>query len=278
MRYPYERFLRFLVSRKVDVNSALKRLGLPAVGGLWVADCRTSFREGAPPAVIAYLDGQDVPVPDEMVPWARREGFAELWQARGGADADLDAAIQLFSSVRSRSRMALLLAAKADDAGLLAAAPGFVGSNISQRTLDLYRRLFWDGQLLSRSHWDRLLDALETKEERHHVALGLEAPTLAKLELLLQGKVGLEPDEVLRRVMATSLEQYENALRQPLPGLDAIKWGEMAKNAAVALAQHAPKKTTETNAPSDFSGLFTVQVTKSRHVTLADLQGEDDGD
>lgn len=276
MRYPYERFLRFLVSRKADVNAALRRIGLPTVGGLWTANCRQSFRDSAPGPIVSYLDTDGAEVPGEMAGWARQQGFGELWEAQSGSTpADLDLAIQLFSGARSRCRLALFLFARATPAEVCGLVAEQLNHELTPTALALYRRLFWDPDLVSRSHWDKFLEAVETKEERHYVALGLSQPSLEKIRMVLGGKLQIEPDDVLRRLMESSLEQYESALRQPIPGMDAIKWGEMAKSAAVALSQQAPKKAVENEAPTDFSGLFTVQVTKTRHVTLAELQGQD---
>jgi hypothetical protein len=64
-------------------------------------------------------------------------------------------------------------------------------------------------------------------------------------------------------------------MKQPIPSAhEVFKWGEMAKSAAVALAAHVPKKVVETSIPNDFNGLFAVQISKSNHISLADLQGQ----
>lgn len=278
MRYPYERFLRFLVSRKVDPNRVLARVGLPAVGGLWASGCRTTFRKSAPYPIVRYLDSEDAELAakDGVLDWASSEGFRELWDAQpefGNRMApDLDVAIRIFSSSRARIRMGLFLFSKATPSEVAESTKEHFDMPIDPTTVELYRRIFWDGSAMSRGSWDLLFESME-KEERHYLALGLENPTLDGVKCVLGMKYSLEPDAVLRRLMVTSIEQFDNLIKQPIPGSDAIKWGEMAKSAAVALAQHVPKKVVETGIPADFGNLFTVQISKSNHVSLSDLQG-----
>jgi len=284
VRYPYERFLRFLVSRKVDVNQALKRYGLPPVGGLWESGCRTSIKATAPYALTRHLDSTDqvLLTVEGVLDWAEQEGFRLLWEVQPefGREmpAALDVAIRIFANQRARLRMALFLFSKATAAELVDVAAAHFDMEITQEVVDLYRRVFWDAGALTRPAWDRLIDSMETKEDRHYLALGLDNPTLEGVQCLLGIKYSLEPDVVLRRLMNTAIEQYDNAMKQPIPSAsDAFKWGEMAKQAAVALAAHTPKKPVETGIPKDFNGLFTVQISKSNHISLADLQGQAGG-
>lgn len=280
MRYPYERFLRFLVSRKVDVNRALERYGLPSVGGLWTASCRTSFRESAPYAIVRHIDSKDTELVtrDGVLEWAESEGFRLLWEVQpefGKAlPTELDISLRIFSNQQARLRMGLFLFSKATPSELVEATREHFDMEIDQTTIDLYRRVFWDAQAMSRGSWERLIENMETKDERHYLALGFENPTLDGVKCILGMKYSFEPDAVLRRLMNTAMEQYDLAMKQPIPSsADVFRWGEMAKTAAVALAAHIPKKVVETSIPNDFNGLFTVQISKSNHISLSDLQG-----
>lgn len=279
MRHPYERFLRFLVSRKVDVNSALIRLGLPAVGGLWAAGCRTSFRETAPFAILRHIDSDDIELVtrDGVLEWAEKEGFRPLWEATPAfgeqKSPDLEVAFRIFSSPRARIRMGLFLFSKATPSEIAEAVREHFDMEVEPSTVELYRSVFWDGASMTRSSWEQLLAGMD-REERHYLAMGLESPTMDGVRCVLGMKYALEPDAVLRRLMVTSIEQYDLAIKQPIPSSDALRWGEMAKSAAVALAQHIPKKAAESGIPTDFGGLFTVQISKSNHISLTDLQGQ----
>ena len=218
MRYPYERFLRFLVSRKVDVNQALSRYGLPPVGGLWTASCRTSFRSTAPYAMVRHLDSDDTELVtrEGVLDWADQEGFRLLWEVQpefGRAQPrELDLAIRIFSSQRARLRMGLFLFSKATPTELVDVALAHFDMEIDQNVIDLYRRVFWDTAAMSRSSWEQLIENLETKEERHYLALGLENPTLEGVQCILGMKYELEPGAVLRRLMTTAIEQYDLAM------------------------------------------------------------------
>ena len=279
MRYPYERFLRFLVSRKVDVNSALSRLGLPAVGGLWASGCRTSFRGTAPYALLRHLDSEDVDLVtrEGVLEWAESEGIRQLWEATPEfgekKSVDLETAFRMFASSWSRLRMGMFLFSKATPSEISNVIREHFNMDAAPSTIELYRRIFWDTSTMTRGSWDELLPNMD-REERHYLARGLDNPTLDGVKCVLGMKYALEPDAVLRRLMVTSIEQYDLAIAQPIPSSDALRWGEMAKSAAVALAQHVPKKVVETGIPADFGGLFAVQISKSNHISLADLQGQ----
>jgi hypothetical protein len=279
VRYPYERFLRFLVSRKVEVNQALSRFGLPPVGGLWTASCRTTFRESAPYSIVRHLDSSDTTLltTDGVLDWAETEGFRALWDAQpefaGSMSRELDVALRIFASPRARIRMGLFLFSKATPSEIVDVTREHFDMEIGPSIVELYRRVFWDAQSMTRRSWEILFESME-KEERHYLALGLDNPTLDGVKCILGMKYSLEPDAVLRRLMVTSIEQYDTLMKQPIPSPDALRWAEMAKSAAVALAAHVPKKSAEPGLPTDFGGLFTVQISKSNHVSLADLQGQ----
>jgi hypothetical protein len=278
VRYPYERFLRYLVSRKVDPNHVLARIGLPSVGGLWASSCRSSFRKTAPHSLVRHIDSDDLELVtrDGVLEWAETEGFRELWETQPEFGEKffpaLDIAIRIFSGSRARIRMGLFLFSKATPSEIADAAKEHFDMPVDPAAVELYRKIFWDGSTMTRASWDALLETME-KEERHYLALGLENPTLDGVKCVLGMKYAMEPGAVLHRLMVTSIEQYDNLIKQPIPSSDAIRWGEMAKAAAVALAQHIPKKQESTGIPTDFGNLFTVQISKSNHVSLADLQG-----
>jgi hypothetical protein len=170
--------------------------------------------------------------------------------------------------------MGLFLFSKATPTEIADAAREHFDMEVDPGVVELYRKVFWDTAGMTRGSWERLLDSMESKEERHYLALGLENPTLDGVKCVLGVKYAMEPDAVLRRLMVTSIEQYDSLMKQPIPSSDALRWGEMAKAAAVALAAHVPKKVAETGIPADFGGLFTVQISKSNHISLADLQGQ----
>lgn len=281
MRYPYERFLRFLVSRKLDVNRVLSQVGLPPVGGMWLPTCRTTLRASAPYGLVRYLDSADANLlaRDGLLAWAEGEGFRELWESQpefgGLTSRSLDLAIRIFSNRWARVRMGLFLFSKATATEIVEVASQHFDMEIDQEVVDLYRRIFWDGAAISRSDWDALLQSLEDRDERHYLALGFANPTLQGVQAIIGAPYTVEPDDVLRRLMMSAIEQYEFAMKQPIPTAhDALKWGEMAKSAAVALATHQPKKVESSSIPKDFNGLFSVQISKSKHISLADLQGQ----
>jgi len=280
VRYPYERFLRFLVSRKVDPNQTLKRYGLPPVSSLWISDCRSGFRRSAPHALVRHLDSDDTELltTDGVAEWAEREGIRLLWEIQpelGGLAMarELDLSARIFANQQARLRLGLFLFSKATSSEIAELAAIHFDMEIDPLVIETYRKIFWDSQAVPSGDWETLIDAMD-RDERHYLALGFERPTLENVQCILGMKYSLEPDAVLRRLMNTSIEQYDLAMKQPIPAsADALRWGEMAKQAAVALAAHVPKKAPESSIPNDFNGLFTVQISKSNHISLANLQG-----
>jgi len=239
------------------------------------------MRKSAPYALIRHLDATEerLPTREGVLAWAEREGLRELWDAQPEfgcvTPPELDTAWRIFANHGTRARMGLLLFSRAGMAEIAEVAAAHLEVEIEESGVELYRRIFWDASEMTRSDWTLLMEQLKTKEEKHHLALGFEHPTLDSVRRTLGGEVTVEPDVVLRRLMTSALEQYDLAMKLPLPSAnDVFKWGEMAKSSAVALAAHQPKKVESNSIPKDFNGLFSVQVSKSKHISLADLQGQ----
>ncbi|TAL45887.1 MAG: hypothetical protein EPN91_01300, partial [Salinibacterium sp.] len=150
-RYPYERFLRFLVSRKRDVNRTLERLGLPRAGDLWIADCRKSLREAGSASLRQYLESPEaerLTFRDGVLEWAEREGIRVLWEMQeefGEVQSkDFDVAWALFSHPTSRGILGMLLLSRASGKEITEIVHDHLGTTLTDAQLTLYRTLFWD--------------------------------------------------------------------------------------------------------------------------------------
>jgi hypothetical protein len=284
VRYPYERFLRFLVSRKVDVDKTIGKYGLPYVGALWVSDCRSDIRESAPFSVSRYVDASDregLTARDGFIEWAESEGFRPLWdiQKEFGSNkpsAELDTAFQIFANPFARSLVGMMLLSQATKEEVADLAQSRLDLGIDVATLDLYTTIFWDGKFLGRQGWREFVGELKTKEERHYIGLGLSSPTTDKIRQFMGMNACTTPDEILQDIMSTAHAQYTSAMEQPNPEADgAIKWAELSIKAVNAIGMSKKAFGDLEGLPTgDFSQMFSVQVEKIQHVSLAELAGE----
>jgi len=289
VRYPYERFLRFLVSRKADVASAIVKLGLPPVGGLFEVDCRTHFRKTAPATVLAYLDSADrnIIFTDGVLEWAESEGIRPLWEIqpefRHAPDPGLEVCLRIFMNPVARAVTGLLLFSKASQKDAAALLAERYDVPITEEMLAMYSRLFWDVAGMGRGAWPDFIARLLTKTERHWLGLGLGSPTLEDVKRFLGVERELDPQVVIRSVMTHSFNRFESAMNEPHPDdHGAYKWAELALKAAHELQASKPSGPVGGGSGADggtagsLAGdrLFSVRVDKTPITTLAELQGE----
>lgn len=284
MRYPYERFLRFLVSRKVDVNRTLERYGLPRAGDIWIAECRSNLRATAPYPIVRFLDSDDqsltllVGVPE----WAEKERFAPLWamQPEFGKvppPKAFDLAFKIFVNPHARAVMGMLLLTRASDEEITAIMREQFDDTIPGDALRTYRELFWDVALVGRKSWEPFIANLTTIEERNYIAFGVSSPAIADVRDMLGLEASVDHKTILNQIITRSYLQYKKAMEEPQPeAAGAMRWAELAIKAigtsktAGGFGSEAPVGFTAER----FKKLFSVESTKSNHPTLADLTGE----
>lgn len=284
MRYPYERFLRFLVSRKVPVDRTLDRYGLPSVGALWEADCRTNIRKSAPYSVSQYIDAdddQELVAREGFIEWAEKEGFAPLWMIQrefGGAKPSpaLDTAFQIFVNPHARAVVGMLLLSEVPSDEICSLVQTRFDLGVDEETLDLYTTIFWDIELLGRAGWQAFMAELKTKEERHYIGLGLGSPSSADARRYLGVEVNFDPEAILKDLALTAHTQYKACMAQPDPeSAGALKWHDATIKAINSLG--TTKKAfggDDEIGASDFNSMFSVQIEKIQHVSLTELVGE----
>lgn len=285
MRYPYERFLRYLVSRKVDVDETIGKYGLPSVGMLWESECRTAIRESAPYSVVSHIDSDEkrVLLTEGFLAWASREGILPFWRTQaefGGGEPEpaFDAAIQIFVNPHARAMVGLLLLSEATDEEVIEFVNKRFELDVDDVAIGHYKSVFWDVTLLSRDDWQVFIGELEDPDEKHLVSLGLSSPSIADAKRFLSEAAGFSPDQVLHRILSKAHARFESAMEQPDPEASgAIRWAELAMRAISTLGTH--KKAFGGDeagelTPSEFQNMFSVTVEKIEHVSLSELQGE----
>lgn len=284
MRYPYDRFIKFLVSRKSPVDATLRQFGLPPVGDIWESQYRSEIRKAAPYSVTQYIDSDEdrLVVTDGFLDWADDEGFRPLWQVQKEFGGDpppeaLDTAFRVFINPTVRSIVGMVLLSKASDNEVVDIIQKRLDIGFDDEVLHYYTVIFWDTDLLGRKGWGPFLDRLKTKEERHYLGLGLASPTVEDLHRYLGMKPALSPDEILTDIMSKAHERFQSSMEQPCPeAAGALKWAELSIKAVNALGTSRKAFASDDDGfdASDFHGMFSVQIEKTQHISLAELQGE----
>lgn len=286
-RYPYERFLRFLVSRKLDANRTLDRLGLPRAGDLWIVECRRNLRQTAPAALRQFLEApesSELTFRDGVLEWAETEGIRVLWemQPEFGAkqSSDFDAVWSLFSHPTSRAIVGMLFLSRASGKEILDIIGANLGAHLTDAQLELYRRLFWDVTQIERAAWGPFTTILKTQEEANYISFGVNAPSADEVRDLLNLDVsGVDHRSIINNIISKSYHQYKRAMESANPEANnAFTWAELtlkAINTAKAAGGFGPAADAETlGTPERFRKLFSVEPGRMKIPSLADMIGD----
>lgn len=280
MKYPYERFLRFLVSRRADVNAKLERYGLPRVGDLWIARARGSIRRSAPYALVTYIDSKndELGARDGILEWAHTEGFRVLWEFQpefGGIESiELRCAFRIFVHAYARSLCGMLLLAESDDDEICSTLQDKCDITATPTALSLYRRVFWDVSLPSPEDWQVLLGQL-AEEERHLIGTGISADTLDDVRDAADIPINLDHQVVINDLLTSAYRQFKRAMASPHPeSAGALKWYDACLKAWTA-SKNDMRELEKNKDPStaNIDSLFSVQISKSKHISLSELRG-----
>lgn len=285
-RYPYERFLRFLVSRKLDVNLTLERLGLPRTADLWFVECRRSLRYSAPAALRQYLESSEseyLVFRDGVLEWAESQGIRVLWEMQSEFGAakvsDFDVAWSLFSHPTSRAIVGMLLLSRASGKEIIEVISDHLAITLTDAQLVMYQSLFWDVSQIERSSWGSFAQTLKTQEESNYISFGLGTPSLAEVRDLLNLDItAVDHRQILNQIIAKSYLQYQRAMNSASPEAnDAMRWAELTLK-AISTAKSAGGIGHAADEPltgaDKFRKLFSVEPGKMKPPSLSELMGE----
>lgn len=288
MRYPYDRFLRFLVSRKANVSLVMDRYGLPNAGGMWEAECRSAMREAAPYSVSSFIDSDEETVvrKDGFLEWAEGQGFRELWESQPEFGSrplppHVDEAHRLFLAPVTRAVMGLLILSRATPSEAIEVMRERFDEGISEDTLRTYTRLFWDPTGVRASFWTKLVEILKTSEERHLIAAGLSNPDISRVRMFIGLDDPVDRDFIINDVIRKCYTRFKQAMEAQRPEDHAAdKWAAILhKYLNSPGAPGAPGSgggTPGEDVPistDNLGSLFSVQIERTRHVRLDELNG-----
>jgi hypothetical protein len=286
VRYPYERFLRYLVSRKANVNGALERIGLPRIGDLWVPTTLARLRKSAPPSVAHYLDspGRELRFKEGFLEWAEREEIRAFWEQdsailTGDPDPAFAQAGDLFYNALTRTTVGTLLLCGFRVGDVASTLEEIFGWRPSDRAVSLYETHYWDYRRACEAFWTDVIPSFQ-RDERQSYAIGLRWPPPKLYEV--RHWLGLPTDEdpaaALTEVMVHALGRFRAEKSEPIPDEEKIfrnlAFVERTADKLMRKKGGALKDGPPNQDAARQLTLFSVVPEKARHPTLAELSGD----
>jgi len=286
VRYPYERFLRYLVSRKAKVDSALERIGLPIVGEVWASRTLAALYASAPPQIVRYLNaprGRPF-VKEGFLAWAEKHEIDTLWRDRpefrvGDPSPSVALAGRLFFSPATRAVVGMLLLCDVQRAEICQIIKERFGLEIPEAALSVYQSLYWDCRQTTRAFWQDVVRTFSA-EERQFYAHGLRwpPPRVDELRQLLGLDADDDPEAAFKEMLAIAKRGLRDAANAPIPEhQDVFKWMAVVERAAAQLrkgAKAAAPKEDEGHSLTAGLSCISISVDKVPIATLAELEGE----
>jgi hypothetical protein len=241
MRYPYSLFLKFLISRKADVNRTLGSLGLPEIA----AKERTEHDTPAAPlpkSVEKFFQSPDNCVKDTVgfLEWAKVHDIGELWsiqpefvdKTKPRPKAQMQHACELFADPNKRTSLAVLLLKGFSDEAISEIFEEKFDRAIDAETLQLAKKYFFDFSRLNKADWDNLLHAIP-KDQKAMLHLGLEPHSKEFVQYSVGKLPSLSFDDIMHDIMVSSYYKFKKCLDQPLADTKAMHWANLAMRAGV---------------------------------------------
>jgi hypothetical protein len=279
VRLPYERLLLYLVSRKADVNLALARYDLPEVRLQWINEWKEEIRKDAPFCLTYYHEKNSdiIHMTSGLLEWAEAHGIRELWESQpelgGKVSPHLDLSIRIFVHPFGRCVMGMLLLAEITKPGIIEVIKDRLGFKIDGEFIDYYRTTFWNPGVMARADWACFADSLLTKEERHFISFALSAPSLEEIRYALELRVVADPENIVRDIMMKAWFKF-NATYETADPADPKLWSDVALKAYNSLTASKKVNAGEIDTiPADIGSMFAVQIERSSHTSLSELQG-----
>jgi hypothetical protein len=253
MRYPYERYLSFLVSRKADVNGTLTKLRLPTLSPKELHD-RNFLAEKAPPSVKKYIMDGNISVSKQFMSWTESHGIRELWEIQpefretehrvktAGSD-DMASACRIFAVAEHRTALSLMIMRSFELDDIVDAFEQHYNLAVTEEMLVLYQKYFFDTTGMTRKDWFALIHALP-EDQASKLTTGLRGS-----KEMVEYAVGKMPkvtfEHILHDIMVSSYYKYRALVNQPLMDQLAMKWADQAMAAGEKKAKYTKGDRTD---------------------------------
>lgn len=243
MRYPYDLFLRFLVTRKADVNLTLERLGLPELTETEVLD-KSVLAYPMPKSVRSFYQaeaGSEIEDKEAFIEWTHGHNVRELWEIQPeykhsdlrkltANSTDMKDACDIFATPRIRTAFSLLVLQKFTTDEIVDTIGGHFELSLSAASINLAIKYFFDFTRLSPQDLHHLIHTLPA-EQRDQYQLATKAQSREYTEFVIGKLPKLTFEEILHDIMVNSYYKFKSLVDQPLMDGMAQQWAVMAMNA-----------------------------------------------
>jgi hypothetical protein len=242
MRYPYDLFVKFLITRKADVNGTLSSLGLPELTDNELLT-KNILAGPLPPSVKAFIDSPEnqVEKKEGFLEWAEAHEIRELWEiqpeflhseyrtlTRGSGS--MKKACDLFAAPNKRTAMSLLLMREFPQEDIIDVFSDHFETEVNAEVIQLARKYFFDFREMTPTDWHSLFHNLPP-EERDKLQVGREPHSRQFVEYSIGKVPNLTYEEILNDIMVTSYYKFKELANQPLMDTMAQRWAAMAMTA-----------------------------------------------
>ncbi len=278
--------MKFLVSRKFDVNRTLGGMELPGVGDVFCPQTKNRFLKYGPPAIQHFIESRDrtLRFTAGVLSWAEKEEIRVFWEQEaefraGPPDPDFEQAGRLFHDpvTRRAAGMLMLGGLGLDEVSALLVERFQVSA--STKALSIYAFAYWDFRNVSPAFWVPKLQKQFSEVERKAYAEGRKwpSPSLTDFRRLLGLRVKRDLDEVL----ADQLDHTDACFHDEVNSLhrDSRAVVRLANSTARLVKEirggnKVGPKAEPARHPLEDLQLFSIVPENLPHKTLAELQEE----
>jgi len=239
MRYPYDLFISFLITRKADVNGTLQSLGLPELTENELLS-KNLFSGNLPPAVRSYFKSKSDKIASKkaFIDWTESHGIREMWELQPEfiktshrvltTDSKaLQDAFDIFSDPRYRTAMSLLLMRDFDHDDIVSTFLTRFSRVIDHDVITRGQAYFFNFKKMSPRDWRGLLRGV-SPEERNKLLIGREGGSREFIEQTLGVTPSISYEAILNDIMVSSYYKFKNLVDVPLMDPMAQRWATMA--------------------------------------------------
>lgn len=249
MQYPYDRFIRFLFSRRANVSGTLESIGLPRLSSEETTAKSLSTID-LPEEISRYVrnggDPKEVPgFMDQM----REIGIQEMWEVqkeflKDGVGRDMRVAWSIFSDPKLRTAYAVLRLSRFSIDEIKGLFKNQYDITLSPSVEKILKSWFFDFSNMDREDWKCLIRNLD-EEQKSKYRLVLERKPKHAIEFALGQVPNLGYRDVLNDIMATSYSRFKEASEHPLLDSLTMKWAELAMRAGEKQVRYTKDPTKD---------------------------------
>jgi len=239
MRYPYDLFISFLITRKADVNGTLTSLGLPELTENELLS-KNLFSGNLPPAVRSYFKSKSDKITSKkaFIDWTESHDIREMWELQPefiktshrtltSDSTSLKEAFDIFSDPRHRTAMSLLLMRNFDIDDIASTFLTKFSKEVGHDVITLGQRYFFRFSNMRPVDWRNLLNGV-SPEERNKLLIGRDGSSKEFIEQTIGVTPKISYEAILSDIMVSSYYKFKALVDVPLMDSMSQRWATMA--------------------------------------------------